>query len=163
MQKNGETPVNLYLDQLEAGTQLVAGKPYIFRATSTELIVTYTGAAVENPIAGENGLTGSFDAIPAGGVLTGNYVVAQTKFWTATATAYAAENRAYIDKGIVPDSEQKQIPGRRRVVLGTSGENAESGFEDIIAPEGKVIKVIENGQLIIIRDGEKYNVQGVRL
>ena len=163
LQKSGETPVNLYLDQLEEGTQLVAGKPYIFRATSTELTVTYTGAPVADPIDGANGLTGSFDAIPAGGVLTGNYVVAQTKFWTATATAYAAENRAYIDKAKVPYTEQKQIPGRRRVVLGTSGENAESGFEDIIAPEGKVIKVIENGQLIIIRDGEKYNVHGVRL
>ena len=163
LQKSGETPVNLYLDQLAEGNQLVAGKPYIFRATSTELIVTYTGAPVADPIEGANGLTGSFDAISAGGVLTGNYVVAQTKFWTATETAYAAENRAYIDKDDVPYTEQKQIPGRRRVVLGTSGENAESGFEDIIAPEGKVIKVIENGQLIIIRDGVKYNAQGVRL
>ena len=163
LQKSGETPVNLYLDQLAEGTQLVAGKPYIFRATSTELTVTYTGAPVADPIDGANGLTGSFAAIPADDVLTGNYVVAQTKFWTATATAYAAENRAYIDKDDVPYTEQKQIPGRRRVVLGAAGENAESGFEDIIAPEGKVIKVIENGQLIIIRDGEKYNVQGVRL
>ena len=163
LQKSGETPVNLYLDQLAEGTQLVAGKPYIFRATSTELTVTYTGDAVAAPIEGANGLTGSFVAIPADGVLTGNFVVAQTKFWTATATAYAAENRAYIDKDNVPYTEQKQIPGRRRVVLGAAGENAESGFEDIIAPEGKVIKVIENGQLIIIRDGEKYNVQGVRL
>ena len=163
LQKSGETPVNLYLDQLAEGTQLVAGKPYIFRATSTELTVTYTGDAVAAPIEGAHGLTGSFDAIPAGGVLTGNYVVAQTKFWTATATAYAAENRAYINANLVPTTEQSKLPGRRRVVLGAAGENAESGFEDIIAPEGKVIKVIENGQLIIIRDGEKYNVQGVRL
>ena len=163
LQKSGETPVNLYLDQLAADAQLEAGKPYIFRATSTELTVTYTGAPADAPIPGENGLTGSFDAIPAGGVLTGNYVVAQTKFWTATETAYAAENRAYIDKDIVLYTAQKQIPGRRRVALGTSGENAESGFEDIIAPESKVIKVIENGQLIIIRDGEKYNVQGQKL
>jgi hypothetical protein len=163
LQKSGETPVNLYLDQLEEGNQLVAGKPYIFRATSTELTVTYTGAAVDDPIPGANGLTGSFAAIPANDVLTGNYVVAQTKFWTATATAYAAENRAYIVASVVPTSEQAKLPGRRRVVLGTSGENAESGFEDIIAPEGKVIKVIENGQLIMIRDGEKYNVQGQKL
>ena len=163
LQKSGETPVNLYLDQLAEGTQLVAGKPYIFRATSTELTVTYTGAPVADPIDGANGLTGSFAAIPADDVLTGNYVVAQTKFWTATATAYAAENRAYIDASKVPTTEQSKLPGRRRVVLGAAGENAESGFEDIIAPEGKVIKVIENGQLIIIRDGVKYNAQGVRL
>ena len=162
LQKNGETPVNLYLDQLADGNQLVAGKPYIFRATSTEIKVTCTGAAVAEPAAGANGLTGSFDAIPAGGVLTGNYVVAQNKFWTATADAYAAANRAYIDASDVPDSEQKQIPGRRRVALGTSGENAETGIDNIITTDAPV-KVIENGQLIIIRNGEKFNVQGQKL
>jgi hypothetical protein len=31
----------------------------------------------------------------------------------------------------------------------------------VIAPNS--LKVIENGQLIIIRDGVKYNAQGVRL
>ena len=162
LQKNGETPVNLYLDQLAADAQLEAGKPYIFRATSTELTVTYTGAAVTEPVAGANGLTGSFVEIPAGGVLTGNYVVAQTKFWTATADAYAAANRAYIDKAKVPYTEQKQIPGRRRVALGTSGENAETGIDNIITTDTPV-KVIENGQLIIIRDGEMYNAMGVKL
>ena len=162
LQKNGETPVNLYLDQLEADAQLEAGKPYIFRATSTELTVTCTGDAVADPTDGANGLTGSFDAIPAGSVLTGNYVVAQNKFWTATADAYAAANRAYIDASVVPDSEQKQIPGRRRVALGTSGENAETGIDNIITTDAPV-KVIENGQLIIIRDGVKYNVQGQKL
>ena len=163
LQKSGETPVNLYLDQLAAGTQLEAGKPYIFRATSTELTVTYTDdAPVADPVAGKNGLTGSFDAISAGGVLTGNYVVAQNKFWTATATAYADENRAYIDKEKVPDTEQKQIPGRRRVSLGAAGENAETGIDNIITTDAPV-KVIENGQLIIIRNGEKFNVQGQKL
>ena len=163
LQKSGETPVNLYLDQLAAGTQLVAGKPYIFRATSTELTVTYTDdAPVAAPVPGANGLTGSFDAIPAGGVLTGNYVVAQTKFWTATATAYADENRAYIDKEKVPYTAQKQIPGRRRVSLGAAGENAETGIDNIITTDAPV-KVIENGQLIIIRNGEKFNVQGQKL
>jgi uncharacterized repeat protein (TIGR02543 family) len=164
LKKSGETPVNLYLDQLAAGTQLVAGKPYIFRATSTELTVTYTGTAVSAPIPADenNGLTGSFDAIPAGSVLTGNYVVAQTKFWTATATAYAAANRAYIDASVVPTSEQAKIPGRRRVSLGAAGENAETGIDNIITTDAPV-KVIENGQLIIIRNGEKFNVQGQKL
>ena len=164
LQKNGETPVNLYLNQLAAGTQLEAGKPYIFKATANELSIEITGAPVDAPIPADenNGLTGSFDAIPAGSVLTGNYVVAQTKFWTATATAYADENRAYIDKEKVPDTEQKQIPGRRRVSLGAAGENAETGIDNIITTDAPV-KVIENGQLIIIRNGEKFNVQGQKL
>ena len=162
LQKSGETPVNLYLDQLADGNQLVAGKPYIFRATSSELTVTYTGEAVAAPVPGANGLTGSFDAISAGGVLTGNYVVAQNKFWTATATAYADENRAYINATIVPTTEPAKVPGRRRVSLGAAGENAETGIDNIITT-GTPVKVIENGQLIIIRDGVKYNVQGQKL
>ena len=162
LQKNGETPVNLYLDQLEADAQLEAGKPYIFRATSTELTVTYTGEVALAPIPGENGLTGSFDAIPAGGVLTGNYVIAQNKFWTATAEASAPANRAYINPSQLPTSEPAKLPGRRRVALGAAGENEATGMDNITTTDTPV-KVIENGQLIIIRDGVKYNVQGQKL
>lgn len=162
LKKSGETPVNLYLDQLADGNQLVAGKPYIFRATSTELTVTYTGEAVSAPVEGVNGLTGSFDAIPAGGVLTDNYVIAQNKFWTATAEASAPANRAYINATMVPTTEPAKVPGRRRVSLGAAGENAETGIDNIITTDTPV-KVIENGQLIIIRNGEKFNVQGQKL
>ena len=48
---------------------------------------------------------------------------------------------------------------RARVV---AGENVETGIEDIITTDAPV-KVIVNGQLIIIRDGVKYNVQGQKL
>ena len=41
-------------------------------------------------------------------------------------------------------------------------ENVETGVEDIFSTDAPV-KVIENGQLIIIRDGVKYNVQGQKL
>ena len=161
LQKSGETPANLYLDQLAAGTQLVAGKPYIFKATANVISIEITGPAVDAPISGENGLTGSFDAIPAGG-LTDMFVIAQNKFWTATAGATAPANRAYINPGLVPLEEKAKLPGRRRVSLGAAGENAETGIDNIITTDTPV-KVIENGQLIIIRDGVKYNVQGVRL
>jgi hypothetical protein len=46
--------------------------------------------------------------------------------------------------------------------MNVEGENVETGVEDIITTDAPV-KVIENGQLIIIRDGVKYNVQGQRL
>ena len=48
------------------------------------------------------------------------------------------------------------MPARARVAF---NENVETGVEDIIATDAPV-KVIVNGQLIIIRDGEMYNVQG---
>ena len=51
-------------------------------------------------------------------------------------------------------------PVRARVAF---NENVETEVENITAPEIKAIKVIQNGQLIIIREGVKYNVQGQKL
>ena len=148
----------LYLDQLAAGTALEAGKPYIFRATSTEIKVTCTGAAVAEPAAGANGLTGTFDDIATGdAALDGNYIIAQNQIWVAGANNSLPANRAYINKDDVPTTEQPKLAGRRRVCM---GENAATGLNDITNGENATIKVIENGQLFIIRNGEKYNVQG---
>ena len=151
--------VALYLDELAAGTALEAGKPYIFRATSTEIKVTCKGAAVADPVAGANGLTGTFTDIAAGGVKD-DYIIAQNQIWVANESNYVNAYRAYIKKNLLPTTEQAQLPGRRRVCM---GENAATGFDNIVAPEGQAVKVIENGQLIIIRDGVKYNVQGQKL
>ena len=46
--------------------------------------------------------------------------------------------------------------------LTISGTNTTTAVDNIINNENTVIKTIENGQLIIIRDGEKINAQGVR-
>jgi hypothetical protein len=149
----------LYLDQLAAGAALEAGKPYIFQATATEITVTYTDAApVAAPVAGANGLTGTFTEITAGG-LTGNYIIAENKVWVAGTGATLPANCAYINAASVPNTEQAQLPGRRRVHM---GENAATGVDNITNGENTVIKTIENGQLIIIRNGEKFNAQGVR-
>ena len=147
----------LWLDQLADGDQLVAGKPYIFQATATKITVTYTGEAVGTPIAGVNGLTGTFTDIADGG-LTGNYIIAENKVWVAGANTSLPANRAYI-ANTVPTTPQAQIPGRRRVCM---GENQTTGLDNIANGENTTIKVIENGQLIIIRNGEKFNAQGVR-
>ena len=149
----------LYLDQLAAGTALEAGKPYIFRATSTEIKVTCTGAAVAEPVPGANGLTGTFTDIAANGILLDNYIIALNQIWVANDQNTLPANRAYINKDGVPTTEQPKLAGRRRVCM---GENAETGVDNIITTDAPV-KVIENGQLIIIRDGVKYNVQGQKL
>jgi hypothetical protein len=59
----------------------------------------------------------------------------------------------------ITDEAGNPIKVRARVV---AGENVETGIEDIFSTDAPV-KVIENGQLIIIRDGVKYNVQGQKL
>ena len=149
----------LWLDKLAAGAQLVAGKPYIFQATATEIVVTYTGAAVGAPIEGANGLTGTFEDIEDGS-LDGHYIIANNAVYVAGAEATLPANRAYINAEDVPTTTQAEIPGRRRVLM---GENAATGVDNIVAPEGQAVKAIVNGQLIIIRDGVKYNVQGQKL
>ncbi len=154
-----EVGKGLWLDELAAGTALAAGKPYIFKATADKIVVAYEGAKQESPVAGVGGLTGTFTDIAANTVLVGHYIIADNKIWIANDQNTLPANRAYI-ANTVPTTEQPQLPGRRRVCM---GENATTGFDQIVAPEGKAIKVIENGQLIIIRDGVKYNVQGVRL
>ena len=148
----------LWLDQLADGDQLVAGKPYIFQATATKITVTYTGEEVSAPVEGANGLTGTFTEIAAGG-LTGNYIIAENKVWVAGTGAKLPANRAYI-ANTVPTTPQAQIPGRRRVCM---GENQTTGLDNITNGENTTIKTIENGQLIIIRNGEKFNAQGQRL
>ena len=160
--KDGDA-TGLYLDQIKEGAALVAGKPYIFKATADELTVSYEGAMATTPVAGEAGLTGTLVDIPANDVLVGNYIIAQNMFWDASAENWLNANRAYINKATLLSVEPKSpAPGRRRVSMGDTSENDATGMENtVIAPNS--LKVIENGQLIIIRDGVKYNAMGVKL
>ena len=162
---DGITPANIYLDQV---ITLEAGKPYIFKATADELVVYYEGAEALSPVAGEAGLTGTFEAIPStNDILEGNYMIAQNKFWLCAAGCWLDANRAYIEHDDLHASTTPvaPMPGRRRVSMGAAGENAATGSEDIMMPisNSKTMKIIENGQVIIIRDGEKYNMQGQKL
>ena len=161
---DGITPKTLYLD--EVTTPLQAGKPYIFRATSNKLIAHYEGEKALSTINGKAGLTGTFEDIPLGNsILEGNYMIAQNKFWLCGPECSLRANRAYIKhndlhKNTTPVAK---IPGRRRVSMGAAGENAATGTEEMMIPIDQTIKIIEDGQLIIIRDGEKYNVHGMKL
>jgi hypothetical protein len=161
--KDGDA-TGLYLDQIEEGAALVAGKPYIFKATADELAVSYEGAMATTPVAGEAGLTGTLVDIAAGGVLVGNYIIAQNMFWDASAENWLNANRAYINKATLLSVPPKSlVPGRRRVSMGETNENAATDVENTQLPLINSQKLIENGQLIIIRDGVKYNAQGQKL
>lgn len=159
--------VGLYLDELAANDELEAGKPYIFQApTSGEIEIICTGEAVINPVDGKAGLTGTFTKIQdlqtsdPSNTLEGNYMIADNKIWLCGTSCWLNANRAYIKDSKLPKTEQAKIPGRRRVCM---GENTTTDFENITNGENNTIKVIENGQLIIIRNGEKFNAQGIKL
>jgi hypothetical protein len=164
---NGTDPNRIYLDEVEGGV-LEAGKPYIFQATSKKVIVAYEGEA-SSLKEGVKGLVGILEdskvVIGQEGVsniLTGNYVISGTKFYTCGTGCSIYKNRAYIAASIIANhtTPVAEMPGRRRIAMGAAGENQATGVDNTLAPQDNVVKVIENGQLIIIRDGVKYNVQG---
>ena len=64
----------------------------------------------------------------------------------------------------VPTEPVQQMPGRRYLGMRVQGgNNTATGLDNITNGENTTIKVIENGQLIIIRGGEKFNAQGQKL
>ena len=141
-------------------TTLVAGTPYIFLASATEVAVYGDGTTAATP-GNSNGLYGTFDDETV--VALGDYILLNNELRPSDGSAKVNANRAYIVMGEVPVGAPQQMPGRRYIGMSVQGENAETGFENITAPAGKTVKAIVNGQLIIIRDGEMYNAQGQKL
>ena len=142
----------------------VAGMPYIFLAEENT-ISFYCGIETAATPGNHKSLHGTFeDMVDA--ELDGMYMVQNNKIVKCAATGCnIPANRAYfngteLDALGVPPAP---MPGRRRITMGAEGENTTTGVEGIIVPEGQTIKVISNGQLIIIHNGEMYNAQGIKL
>ena len=141
-------------------TKLEAGVPYIFLANANQIAV-YCDATVADEAGNHQGLYGTFDDNTV--VEAGNYILLNNELRPSDGTAKVNANRAYLVMSGVPTEPVQQMPGRRYIGMSTQGENAATGLENIIVPEGQAVKVISNGQLIIIRDGEMYNAMGVKL
>ena len=140
-------------------TTLEAGVPYIFLATGTELAVYSDGTTAASP-GDHNGLHGTFTDDTE--VAVGNYILKDNELRESDGNAKVNANRAYLVMSDVPAGAPQQMPGRKYIGMSTKGENATTGLDNITNGENITIKVIENGQLIIIRNGEKFNAQGVR-
>lgn len=159
----GKENGKIYLDEVPA-SETEAGKPYIYLAEADAQVFYYGDD--ETTIAGDHkSLHGTFVKLEDAD-LDGMYMLQSNKVIRCAATGcWIDPYRAYFN-GVELNALGKpgaQMPGRRRVSLGANEENATTGSEDIVTPNEQVIKVIENGQVIIIRDGVKYNLQGVRL
>ena len=139
-------------------TTILAGQPYLIEPAtnlegftvenvtidnSTPAAVTVSGAGVTITMQGKY----SRDAKTSGLYWVGNdgYLY-NDDVW---ATALCAYFNITTPSGVAP---------RMRVV---ANENAETGVDNINGAND-IVKMIENGQLIIVIDGVKYNAQGVR-
>ena len=166
MEMDGTTPKGIWLDQVNGA--LTAGKPYIFKATADEIAIVGDGTTAAAPVVGVAGLTGTFTLIQdletsdPSNTLEGNYMISGNEFLQCGTSCWLNANRAYIDATIIANHTTKkaEIPGRRRVCLGETSENTTTSVDNNQLPNANIQKVIENGQLIIIRDGVKYNIQG---
>ena len=136
---------------------LEAGVPYIFKATATELAVYSDGTTAATP-RDHNGLHGTFTAAP---VETGHYILYENALCEVVSNCNVGANCAWVVMNEVPTTHT-QMPGRRYIGMSTKGENEATGLDNITNGENTTIKLIENGQLIIIRNGEMFNAQGVR-
>ena len=154
----GKETGKVYLESVNA---LEAGVPYIFEKSASQIKVVYTGDKETTP-GSANGLIGNFTDETV--VPTGNYILYNNAFIPADGTTNKVNAyRAYLNLSDISGGAPTQMPGRRYIGMSVQGENEATGFENITAPADKAVKAIVNGQLIIIRGGEMYNAQGVRL
>ena len=118
---------------LEEVQTLEAGVPYIFCATGEELLVAYSGEAVES--AGENnGLVGSFSGMD---VAKGMYLLTadnEVKL-LGEKGGHIAENRAYFDLAEMPEYAGETAGVNQRVIVlddATGVSAVEAGGEALV-------------------------------
>ena len=146
-------------------SEMKAGAPYLVIPTNTfalgELIVDNVTMKNVDVTTVNNVVNNGETSVVFQGILDAN---GQTN----GSTHYYIGTNSYLYNGTV------DILGLRSMFIITGmpagmrarvafGENAATGLDNITNGENTTIKVIENGQLIIIRDGIKYNAQGQRL
>ena len=135
-----------------------AGKPYLLKPAQN-----VDGFVVNNVTLSNSAQTLSFTVgtttiamEPVLSVTSGQ--TTEGKYWLASDTyLYNNTNALPSLRALFTISTPSDIAPRARVAL---GENVETGLDNNQLPNTNIQKVLENGQLIIIRDGVKYNVQG---
>ena len=143
---------------IEEVASMEAGKPYIFQASADQITVTMTGPRAE--VQEANGLVGNLGesaiTVPQNGH---SYVLSTNLLYLVNSDVTIAPNRAYINMSAI--TSIAPAPGRVRRVIAV--ENQATGVESLQPSAFSLEKVLMNGQLFILRDGQLYNVTGVRV
>ena len=148
--------------QFEPTTSIVAGTPYIIDLPDGDYDAK-DGFTIENVTINTTLNSVKKDVITMEPVLNGGGRLDEAgQYWlSADNFLYNAGNyptallglRAYF-------TSSSPMPIRARVVF---DENQATSIPVVVTPENNVRKVMKNGQLIIIRGEQKYNVQGQRM
>ena len=154
-------PYSLVLETVSG--DLKAGQPYFFEASATSLTAPYDGTPAE---AGNyKGLFGTLEDLDATAMnaLVGTdgkeiYLLSSNTIVKAGTGCSLAANRAYIDMAKVPEYVEPSTPapGIREIPMtpqsGTSLQDVENAET--------AVKFIENGRILILRDGITYDALG---
>ena len=140
---------------IEEVASMEAGKPYIFQATADQITVTMTGARKD--VQEANGLVGNLGetaiTVPQNGH---SYVLSTNRLYLVDGDVTIAPNRAYIDMSAISTIAPAQ--GAKRRVIATY--NQATGVENVQEGNVQCTKLIRNGQLLILRDGQFFNAMG---
>ena len=142
----------------DKGTSIVAGKPYLILPKQDVDGFTVNKVTLSNSAQTLSFSVGTTTIAmePVLSVTSGQ--TTDGKYWLASDTyLYNNTNALPSLRALFTISTPSGIAPRARVAL---GENVETGLDNNQLPNTNIQKVLENGQLIIIRDGVKYNVQG---
>ena len=143
---------------IEEVASMEAGKPYIFQASADQITVTMTGPRADAQDV--NGLIGNLGesaiTVPQNGH---SYVLSTNLLYMVNSDVTIAPNRAYIDMDAITPVTPAQGAKRRVIAV----ENQATGVENLQPSAFSLEKVLMNGQLFILRDGQLYNVTGVRV
>lgn len=142
------------VDKLEAGT------PYLFVATDNELWGLNEGTAVEEDYVYNRGMVGYLGDVQVN-VPEGSVVVIQNHLYYAK-NNYMTAGYAYFDMNTIqtltPVQESADAP-RRKLNIGFRN-NAPTGMENIQGDNVQSTKVLIDGTLYILRNGNMYDVTG---
>ena len=142
-------------------TSLEAGKPYVFQATSDALNIPLTGDAVAEPDnSSSNGLIGAFTVAKVSSSVYVYVLSNNLLYCSKDPSYYVGENRAYFKVDDMSEySGAAPAPGRRRVVMHAAEEQVATALDELTTTNS-CCKIVRNGQIIIIRNGEQYDITG---
>jgi hypothetical protein len=144
----------------EEALGMAAGKPYVITPSVSVDGFVVNNVFIKNTVNNITQTTTGAEVTMEAVLSASKNATTNGKYWLASDTyLYNASAALKSLRAVFNITTKSNMPPRVRIA---QSENVETGVEDIIATDTPV-KAIVNGQLIIIRDGIKYNVQGQKL
>lgn len=142
----GDKVVSLMLEE-ETGT-LVAGRPYLFQATSDALCCMYLDNAEESNAAAAGENNGLIGCLSQTDVAQGLFILNGNKVIKCGSGCKVNAYRAYIDMNEVPEIVVQPQSSRRVIEMGVGSGDGTTGIESVEQDR---------------RDGIYYNLQGQKV